>query len=194
MTKTSTKDNSATSSEAQLSSEAALQNEINEQTFWLLKEGVAAKLGARAEGNIHYQVLADADRQHLYVAITANESGGYFSRERVQIDQIEGCLKATKPDKPFPSKTFKDAFTGKSSNNPGFLTAILRSEGLLGAAPEAETQHVIISSVEAWKSKLLTEPGILIALPANGNNKTTPDAGPVPDTAKTLSLPRKKAE
>lgn len=194
MTKASNKDTSVTTSEAQSATKAALADEINEQSFWLLKESVAAKLGARAEGNIHYQVLADADRLHLYVAITANESGGYFSRERVAVGQIEECLKATKPDKPFPSKTFKDAFVGKSSNNAGFLTAILRSEGLLGAAPEAETQHVIVSSVEAWKSKLLTEPGILIALPANGNNKTTPDAGPVPDTAKTLSLPRKKAE
>lgn len=193
MTKTPTKDSSATTSEVQPSSEAALQDGINEQTFWLLKEGMAAKLGARAEGAIHYKVLADADRQHLYVAITANESGGYFSRERVPVDQIEECLKATTPSKPFPSKTFKDAFVGKSSNNAGFLTAILRSEGLLGAAPEAETQHVIVSSLDAWKSKLLTEPGILIAFPANDNTKTTTDAGPAPDNAKTLTLPRKKS-
>jgi hypothetical protein len=113
--------------------------------------------------------------------------------ERVPVDQIEECLKATTPSKPFPSKTFKDAFVGKSSNNAGFLTAILRSEGLLGAAPEAETQHVIVSSLDAWKSKVLTEPGILIAFPANGNAKTTPDAGPAPDNAKTLTLPRKKS-
>ncbi|WP_348694702.1 hypothetical protein [Duganella fentianensis] len=192
MTKPPTKDTSATTSEVQPASEAALQEGINEQSYWLIKEGMAAKLGARAEGSIHYQVLADADRQQLYIAITANESGGYFSRERVPVDQIEKCLTAT-PSKPFPSKTFKDAFVGKSSNNAGFMTAILRSEGLLGAAPEAETQHVIVGDLDAWKSKLLTEQGTPITLPEKGNSKTVPDAGPAPDTAKTLTLPRKKS-
>src|SRR5471030_2824043 len=131
MTKSPTTDASATNNEPTRPADTAALDSAITPSFWLLKDGTAPKLGARAEGGIRYQVLADHDRQHLYIAITGNESGGYFSRERVPFDKIEACLDALDADKPFPSKTFKEAFIGRSSNNAGFLVAAMRKEGLL---------------------------------------------------------------
>lgn len=164
-----------------------------EHTFWMLKEIRAAKLGPRAEGGIRYQVLADADRQNLYIAITTNESGGYFSRERVPLDKIEACLTSIKPDQPFQSKALKDVFIGRSSNNAGFLMAVLRNEGLATAAPNSETQHVRHGDMATWKAKLLTEPGKQITLASMSNGVPVAPSGPDGTDNKTLSLPRKKA-
>lgn len=164
--------------------------------FWLLKEGQAPKLGARAEGGIRYHVLADANRQQLYIAITGNESGGYFSRERVPFERIESCLDQIPSGKTFPSKTFKETFVGRSSNNAGFLVAVLRFEGLLAAASGAESQHVRHGDMATWKKALLSEEGTLIA-PAlmNGGEKQA-ESESSPDSKehkKTLTVSPKKA-
>ncbi|MBA5685922.1 hypothetical protein [Rugamonas apoptosis] len=165
-------------------------------SFWLLKDGTAPKLGARAESGIRYQVLADADRQQLYIAITGNESGGYFSRERVSFNKIETCLGTIQPDKAFPSKTFKDAFTGRSSNNAGFLVAVLRKEGLLAAAPDSETQHVRHGDMATWKKAMFTEKGTLIAPAAKKTGEKQSDGVVLPDHKehkKPLGIPLKKS-
>jgi hypothetical protein len=165
------------------------------QSFWLLKEGMAPKLGARAEGSINYNVLADNERQLLFIAITGNKGGGYFSKEHVDISKIEACLDTSTSSKPFPSKTFKDAFVGRSSNNAGFLVAVLRHEGLLAAAPEGETQHVQAGDWAAWKKTMLSEAGRLIEIGTKGADKKPLETEPIPDDRehkKMLSLPRKK--
>ena len=41
-------------------------------SFWLLKEASARKIGKRSEGTITYRLLADADRQRLFIALTSN--------------------------------------------------------------------------------------------------------------------------
>jgi hypothetical protein len=162
--------------------------------YWRLKLATANKLGKRAEGSIHYQILADIDRRDLFISITANDSGGYFSSEVVPLAKVQACLDKYEAGTPFPSKALKDVFVGLSSNNAGFLSAILRSEGVLNAAPDAEAKHVAISSLDAWKSKLLSEPGTQIELPDTGNSKAVTGTGPELDDNKTLSLPRKKAQ
>lgn len=162
--------------------------------YWQLKLAIANKLGKRAEGSIHYHILADIDRLKLYIAITRNDSGGYFSRELVPISKVEACLAKYEADTPFPSKALKEAFVGLSSNNAGFLAAILRSEGVLGAAPDSETQHVVTCGIDAWQSKLLSEPGVQIELPDASNNKAATGAGPELDSNKPLTMPRKKAQ
>lgn len=195
MTKTTPPDSISTLTEPPAPADATTQEAIK-PSFWLLKEGTAPKLGARAEGGISYHVLADNDHQHLFIAITGNESGGYFSREQVPFDKIEACLDTSQSAKPFPSKAFKEAFTGRSSNNAGFLVAVLRSEGLLAAAPEAETQHVRFGDWSAWKKTMLAEVGVLIP-PAVANGGKKQDEGePEPDHKehkKTLSIPKKKS-
>jgi hypothetical protein len=195
MTKTKPTDTFPTSTESATPADATMPEATDTQSFWLLKDGTAPKLGARAEGSINYNVLVDNERQLLFIAITGNKGGGYFSKEHVDVSKIEACLDTTASAKPFPSKTFKEAFVGRSSNNAGFLVAVLRHEGLLAAAPEAETQHVQSGDWPAWKKAMLAEAGKLIEVGIKDADKKPLETAPVPEheeQAKALSLPRKK--
>jgi len=119
-----------------------------------LKGATAPKLGKHADGTISYKVACDMGRTALFLAITDNSSGGYFSREYVPVVRAEELL-AKLDQSGFPSKGLKAAFTGKSSNNAGFLAAILHAEGLLSRAADSETKHVCIGDWPKWKTSLL---------------------------------------
>jgi hypothetical protein len=129
------------------------------RSYWLLRSAKAMKLGKHAEGGIRYQILADSERQDPSFKIVGNEGGGYFSKEVVAFGNVEACLAAHPQNQPFPSKLLQMAFTGRSSNNAGFLAAILRAEGLLAVAPDTEGRHVISGDWAAWKASVLAEPG-----------------------------------
>jgi hypothetical protein len=170
------------------------------QSFLLLKTGAAKKLGKQAEGSINYRVLGDVDRKHLHLSITGNDGGGYFSKELVSFHKVEGCIAQREREKPFPSKPFKEVFVGRSSNNAGFLAAILRTEGLLAAAPDLETQHVTSGDWEAWKKSLLVEPGETIEIesvkPADKHAEpgSPSDHMEHTETRKTITVKRPKPE
>ena len=129
------------------------------QPYWLLKSAKAMKLGKHAEGGIRYQILTDSQRQDPSFKIVGNEGGGYFSKEVVAFGNVEACLAAHPQDQPFPSKLLQTAFAGRSSNNAGFLAAILRAEGLLALAPDTEGRHIISGDWASWKASVLAEPG-----------------------------------
>lgn len=127
--------------------------------YIILKTAFASKLGRSAQGSISYTVSCDTDRTVLFVAIKDNSSGGYFSREHVPVDRIQELVgKFDQP--PFPSKTLKIAFAGKSSNNAGFLAAILHAEGLLARATDNEAKHVPAGDWDNWKTAVLELEGI----------------------------------
>ena len=193
MTKISPADSFPTSQESSTPADVTTPETAITQSVWLLKEGIAPKLGARAEGSIGYNVLADINRQQLFIAITINKGGGYFSKEHVDITKIEACLKMVTSAKYFPSKTFKEAFIGRSSNNAGFLATILRNEGLIAAAPEAETQHVRVGDWAAWKKVMLAETGTMIAQIVVNSGEKQAESEPAADHKKTLTIPRKKS-
>jgi hypothetical protein len=119
-----------------------------------LKSATASKLGKHADGTISYKVACDFERTALFLAITDNSSGGYFSREYVPVARIEELL-ANLDRSSFPSKALKPAFTGRSSNNAGFLAAILHAEGLLSRAADSETKHVCTGAWTKWKASVL---------------------------------------
>jgi len=156
---------------------------INLRPCWLLKSAKAMKLGKHAEGGIHYQILSDSQRHDLSLKIVGNEGGGYFSKEIVAFGSVEACLAAHPQDQPFPSKQLQTAFTGRSSNNAGFLAAILRAEGLLALAPDTEGRHIMSGDWAAWKASVLAEPGQPVESEpadkeekAEGNEAATPPA------------------
>jgi hypothetical protein len=166
------------------------------QSFLLLKNGTARKLGKQAEGGIGYRILGDTERKSIFLSITENDGGGYFSREIVPFHKVEACITKREQEKPFPSQSFKESFVGRSSNNAGFLAAILRTEGLLAAAPDTESQHVIAGDWAAWTKSLLSEHGTPIEVDAARPAEKQAEAESVLDHTerkKTLSLPRKKA-
>jgi hypothetical protein len=165
--------------------------------FWLLEAGTASKLGLRSTGSLGYQVLADHDRKNLFIALTQNDGGGYFSKERVSMLSIEACLAAHSAGAPFPSKALKGAYRSRSSNNAGFLTATLRVLGLTAAAPNADSKHIVAGDWDAWRKKMIAEAGTLIELPADADNEKQAQSDPLPDHKehrKTLEIPAKKSQ
>lgn len=129
--------------------------------YLCLKQAQAAKTGERSTGCISYSVLCDMERQSLYLVLTANESGGWFSNEIVPMSRIEEVL-ATLPDshQPLPSKVLRPAFISQSVNNSGFLKAVLLAEKLLIPANDAAHQHVLTDDWDLWKGVMLSEPGV----------------------------------
>lgn len=165
--------------------------------FWLLEAGTAKKLGLRSAGSLSYQVLADHDRKNLFIALTKNDGGGFFSKERVNMLSIEACLNAHKAGEPFPSKALKEAYKSKSSNNAGFMTATLRALGLTAAAPDAEGKHIVAGDWDEWRKKMIAEAGTLIELPADADDEKQAQPDPLPDHKehkKTLGIPAKKPQ
>lgn len=189
MTTTKPTDTSPISTESATPTNATMLQATDTQPFWLLKDGTALKLGARAEGSIKYNVLADNERQQLFIAITGNKGGGYFSKEHVPVDRIHELV--GKPNQPaFPSKALRLAFAGKSSNNAGFLAAILHAEGLLARATDNEAKHVPAGNWDNWKTALLALEGI----PADTSPPSSPRdvTAAAPEKRKTLALKRTK--
>jgi len=118
-----------------------------------------------AQGCISYGILRDEAATEVFISLLANDSAGFFSQEPVALSAIERCLEGITPDKPIPAKLFRMAFRSKSANNPGFLAAVLRAEGLLVAAPEATHQHHLGGDWGAWRKGVLDQVGEPFELP-----------------------------
>jgi hypothetical protein len=165
--------------------------------FWLLEAGTAKKLGLHSNGSLSYQVLADHDRKNFFIALTQNDGGGFFSKERVNMLSIEACLARHKAGAPFTSKALKGAYKSRSSNNAGFLSATLRVLGLTAAAPDSDSKHIVAGDWDAWRKKMIAEAGILIELPADSKEEKQAHSDPLPDHKahrKTLQIPAQKSE
>lgn len=113
------------------------------QSYLRLSAGQCPKLGQRAEGLIHFELLASMDRQQLFIRLVSNDSGGYFGREPVDFSRIRAVAEAQPADKTFNGRVFGgDLFKSQSANNGGFLTAVLRSLGLLVAGEKSNLSLV----------------------------------------------------
>jgi hypothetical protein len=159
-------------------------------SYLCLKLATARKTGQRACGAITYRVLSDDQRESLFITITANDGGGYFSKEIVPLAKVERCLAGFAGGQPLPSKALRGAFVGKSTNNAGFLVALLRAEGLLEQAAEAPHQYRVAGDWSDWKDSMLCADGepYVPAMPAQDmtaagapesiDNDTSSDSAP----------------
>jgi hypothetical protein len=124
-------------------------------SYLSLKTGKASKTGQRSHGQIHYRILTDTEQQNLYITITGNDGGGYYSKEIIAFAKVERCLEGLNADKPLSSKIFQSAFVGQSSNNAGFLAAILRAEQLLAPVADDKHHYALQPNWAEWKTNLL---------------------------------------
>ena len=60
--------------------------------------------------------------------MNANSGGGFFSKEWLPLAKI---LERIPAKEPFTSRVFIPLFRGRSANTPGFLLAVLKSEGVV---------------------------------------------------------------
>jgi len=103
------------------------------QNIRILYSGTCPKLTARGKGDLSYELGID-DTGEPHVRISANASTGAYSNEYVDFTRIKVLLDHTaKQPKPFSSVVLDSLFTGRSSNNYGYLAAILIAEKVLTA-------------------------------------------------------------
>lgn len=124
-----------------------------------IKTDNAPKSGPNSNGCITYAIHKDVDSKEAFISIVANESGGYFNRELVPLDKVLTSLEHLPPEATFPTRIFRAAFQGKSVNNGGFLSAILRHEGLIAPAANASHHYVRTGDWLAWRDATLASSG-----------------------------------
>lgn len=167
--------------------------DLTPKPYRLLKTDLSAKLSARSSGGITYLLLANEDDPALYLAVTANEGGGLWSKEAVCLDTIEKVL-APYADQPFPTKALRSAVVGRSSNNPPFLCAVLKDLGLIAKSPDKAHQHVKSGDWQAFREEWLSAPGETIFYPPVVEADKAPDATVASETADDLAAKPSKAK
>ena len=118
----------------------------------VIKSAKAPKMSSRANGLLHYEVGKN-DEGRYALRITANDTGGLFSKHWLSLDDILALLDLLK-DAPFKSVALKALFVRGSANNHGFLAAVLRAEKLLLAAEPNSPFHRIGLSLSDWLTQL----------------------------------------
>ncbi len=113
--------------------------------FKTLLVGHAPKLSSKSSGLIGYEVALNTDDKCRYLRLTSNDSGGLFSKEWVNLDDLYVLLEAMEAGKPFKSSVFKSVIKGGSANNVSFLSAVLRSEEitLILKSEKSQFLHVV---------------------------------------------------
>lgn len=141
----------------------------------LLKEASAPKLSKRSAGSsLQYRLWTDEKRSDVFWQIAAND-GGQHSLELVPMAKIQATIAAQAGSDPFRTRLLRSTFSGRSTNNAGFLLCAMTAEGLLLASDKAH-HHVVHGNWSDWLQAVLSIDGhpasinaalALAALPAD---------------------------
>ena len=128
-------------------------------TLTILKTASAPKHSKRSAGkNIHYNLWTDDQRRDVLWQISGNDGGGQHSLELVPMAKVQSTVAALTGHEPFRTRLLRSVFSGRSTNNAGFLVCAMYAEGLLAAASTAH-HHVVQSDWRAWQQACLDLPG-----------------------------------
>lgn len=117
----------------------------------ILASGVATLLSPGSTTTVGYEVGHEPEQAELLIRLTGSSGGGLCSKEWFGLAQVIDLLNEQQPDKPFTSGLFKVIWHFKgSSNNAGFLAAVLRHLELTQAAPEVRFGHLITGKHTEW--------------------------------------------
>ena len=86
-----------------------------------------------------------------FIIIQKNDDGGHFSNEIVSYERITECVEGL--EEPVYSRVFRSVFDSKSTNNAGFLLAVLRHESLLKTGDDGK--HYIQPNWDKWEKTTL---------------------------------------
>jgi len=115
----------------------------------ILFHGKCAKLTPRGVGNLEYEIGTNDETDEGFLRVARNESSGAFSTGWIGITEIRAILD-TVQDQPFKAIILRDLYMQKSSNNHGFLTAVLKAEGVVVNLPKQLT----IMRMGSWEPLL----------------------------------------
>jgi hypothetical protein len=124
--------------------------------FKVISTGKGKKLSPKTENHVFYELAINDDDKALYLRLSGNEGGGLHSKKWITVQSILELLdKQTERD--FKSTAFRDLGLGGSSNNAGFLAAVLRSDdlGLISASDKSVFLHVLSADYLKNKADLL---------------------------------------
>ena len=130
------------------------------------KETLTYNIGSNAESELHLMV-------------TSNTGGGFFSIEWVSLKATQALLEQATQS--LTSYALRHLFKGKSSNNPAFLMAALKYEGLVVAHPEKQRCYDRVDP-----ATFITEMGKLQA--ANTDIKVEVKAEQAPSFSKSAAI------
>jgi len=121
----------------------------------ILVSGVATLLSPGSTTTVGYEVGHEPEQVELLIRLTGSSGGGLCSKEWFGLAQVIDLLNEQQPEKAFTSGLFKVIWNFKgSSNNAGFLAAVLRHLELTKAAPEVRFGHLITGKHSEWFDSL----------------------------------------
>lgn len=121
----------------------------------ILISGVATLLSPGSTTTVGYEIGHEPEQAELLIRLTGSSGGGLCSKEWFGLAQVVDLLNEQQPDKTFTSGLFKVIWHFKgSSNNAGFLAAVLRHLELTKAAPEVRFGHLITGKHIEWFDSL----------------------------------------
>lgn len=131
-------------------------NETSEKPdVQILDCGQALKLTPGSTSSVGYELGYLQTSDTLLIRLTGSDSGGLCSKAWFELQRVIDLLDQQASDKPFNSSMFKVLWDYKgSSNNAGFLAAVLRKLDLLQPAPELRFAHLITGKHNAWFHQL----------------------------------------
>jgi hypothetical protein len=161
-----------------------MMNPLETNHLQLILTAQCPKLSPTAEGLLSYNIWQKIDNDVLYLALAANEGGGYFSHELIPVLHIMDCLTALQASNlAFPAIRLRTAFEGKSANNASFLAAVLRHQQVLLPSPENTKLHIVDINISTWPERLLQR-NTRFNSPTNTDNHPQPNATPPIKAAK----------
>jgi hypothetical protein len=124
---------------------------------------------ARGGGGIAYQVgrIDGVGGPGVVIRLKDNDGGGRFSREWVPFERLRTCFSpAVLTGQPFKAHALDSAFEGRSTTNAGFLTAVIRAEGLAYEDTEHRGMSLLNGGFDTWVQ------GVLDAAPEKNDDGT----------------------
>ncbi len=140
----------------------------------VVRTAQAVKLNpARGGGGITYQV-GRIDKE-AYLRLKENDGGGRFSREWVPFERLRTCFSpAVLRGEGFKAHALDRAFSGRSTTNAGFFTAVIRTEGLAYEDTAHKGMSLLNGGFDTWVQ------GVLDADPEKNDDGTVKQEPLVP--------------
>lgn len=135
----------------------------------VLKTGSCPSLSGKS--TLGYEVGRNSDAV-VQLRVATNTGTGYFSKDWVPWQRVQSLLDKN-GTKPITSHTLSPIFQGQSTNNAGFLLAVMRHEGMVRPMADKPRCHELIDT-EAFSLSITALEGA----PA-GTSKKTPAKPPL---------------
>jgi hypothetical protein len=94
----------------------------------ILKTATCSSLSGKS--NLTYNIGCDGQSE-IQFQVAANDGGGYFNCDWVSQSSVRSVFDKLPKSTEITSATLRSLYPSKSTNSPGFLLAVLKSEGLV---------------------------------------------------------------